>query len=91
MPTEQQTTPNKEQVYDEQINPLMAQILDICQKNGIAMIASFAIPTPADPGLQCFSMRPDETGGNPAPHLDAFRALRGDPSAFAMTVTTTKN
>ncbi len=91
MPTEQQPTTNKEQVYDEQISPLMAQILDICQKNGIAMIASFAIPTPADPDLHCSSMQPDETGKNPDSHLAALRALRGAPSAFAMTVTTTKN
>lgn len=44
---------NKEQVYDDDINPLMAQIIAICQEHNIAMLASFAIPTPNDPGLRC--------------------------------------
>jgi hypothetical protein len=44
---------NKEEVYDSQINPLMAQIIKICQEHKIAMLASFAIPTPGDPGLRC--------------------------------------
>ena len=69
------TTPNKEQVYDDQISPLMSQIIAICQKHGIAMIASFAIPTPEDDGLQCTSMLPDETGENPDHHITAFRVI----------------
>lgn len=32
---------NKEQVYDEQISPLIAQILTICKANKIAMLADF--------------------------------------------------
>ena len=46
---------NKEDVYDTQINPLMAEIIKICQENKIAMLASFAIPTeenPSGPYLQ---------------------------------------
>ncbi|WP_189659464.1 hypothetical protein, partial [Pseudomonas amygdali] len=35
---------NKEQVYDEQISPLIRQIVDIARQNGIAMVASFSIP-----------------------------------------------
>ncbi len=34
---------NKEQVYDDQISPLMLQIIDICKAKGIAMMASFDI------------------------------------------------
>ena len=33
----------KEEIYDEQINPLMAQIINICKVNKIAMIADFAL------------------------------------------------
>lgn len=44
---------NKEQIYDEQIYPLMAEIVAICQLHKIAMLASFAIPTDDDPTLQC--------------------------------------
>lgn len=35
----------KEDVYDAEINPLMAKILDICRQHKIAMVASFHIPT----------------------------------------------
>ena len=35
---------NKEQVYDDQISPLIKQIVDIARQNGIAMVASFSIP-----------------------------------------------
>jgi len=34
---------NKEEIYDEQISPLMKQVIDIARENGIAMLASFAI------------------------------------------------
>lgn len=56
---------NKEQVYDEKISPLMAQILDIAQEANIAMFATFAIPTEEDPELAVSSCTPDETGDNP--------------------------
>lgn len=34
---------NKEEIYDEQISPLMQQIIVITREHGIAMIASFDI------------------------------------------------
>jgi len=34
---------NKEEIYDEQISPLMQQIIAITREHGIAMIASFDI------------------------------------------------
>ena len=46
---------NKEQVYDEEIFPLMVQILDICKRERVAMLASFAIPTPEHRSLRCTS------------------------------------
>lgn len=33
----------KEQIYDDQVNPLIVQILEICKVNRIAMIADFAL------------------------------------------------
>lgn len=32
---------NKESVYDEQLAPLMTQLLEVCQREGIPMFASF--------------------------------------------------
>lgn len=53
---------NKEQIYDEQIAPLLTQIIEICQQNGIAMVASFDIAHEGAPGLRCTSHLPDENG-----------------------------
>ncbi|WP_439885801.1 hypothetical protein ACTACK_12815 [Pseudomonas syringae] len=60
---------NKEQVYDEQISPLMQQIIEVCKEKGIAMIASFDIahdgigPDGEDcSGLLCSSLLPDGDG-----------------------------
>lgn len=44
---------NKEEIYDVEIAPLMATIIAICQDKGIAMVASFALPTKKDTGLHC--------------------------------------
>jgi hypothetical protein len=80
---------NKEQVYDSEIEPLMAQIIRVCQERGIAMVASFAIPTPEDADLNCTSFLPDGDG-NPHPLTgDVQRWLRG-PRAFAFTITGAK-
>ena len=43
----------KEQVYDDEVFPLMAQIIDICKAHKIAMVASFAVPNEDNPALQC--------------------------------------
>jgi hypothetical protein len=56
---------NKEQVYDSEINPLMAEIIKVCKKNGIAMIAHFALPTDDDPDLRCTTKLPDGEGKTP--------------------------
>jgi len=32
---------DKEQIYDEQIAPLMSKIIEICKVNGIQVLASF--------------------------------------------------
>lgn len=53
---------NKEQIYDEQIAPLMMKIIETCRQNGIAMVASFDIAHEADPGLRCTSQLPDGDG-----------------------------
>ena len=44
---------NKEQIYDEKISPLVAEIIKVCQENKIAMLASFSVPTENDPHLGC--------------------------------------
>ena len=75
---------NKEQAYDEIISPLMTQIIETCKKHGIAMIASFSIPTEEDSGLCCTTCLPDEAGENAHGHIEAFRILRNERPAMHM-------
>lgn len=55
----------KEQIYDEQVAPLMTQIIEICRNGGISMIASFAIASETDPDLRCTTHLHDGDGGIP--------------------------
>ena len=43
--------PTKEEIYDEQISPLMTQIIAICKENKIANVCSFSLDL--DEGLCC--------------------------------------
>lgn len=66
----------KEDIYDNEISPLMAQIIALCQKHGIAMIANFACPNDEYEDLQALSMVPDENGEHPANHKEALIGIR---------------
>lgn len=79
--------PSKEQIYDEHIAPLMTQIIELCKAHGIAMLASFLIPTVEDSGLNCLTNLPDETGKVPDHHLQAVRVIR-PPTPAPVHVTT---
>lgn len=68
---------NKEQIYDAKISPLMAQILEICKTNGIAMLSSFAIPTPEVPDLMCTYRTPNEKN-LPTPLAEAYAVIFGN-------------
>ena len=69
------TTLNKEQVYDEQISPLMNQVIAICQERGISMLATFALPVPGNEGLACTTALADETGQQPPMHRRLLSVL----------------
>lgn len=84
-----ETQPNKEQVYDEQINPLMAQIIAICQTHKIAFVASFSIPTDEDPELACSSAMLGEEFGPPKRFVEAWNVIReGRRSASPLMLRT---
>lgn len=89
-------TYNKEAVYDEQIAPLMTQILAITAEHGIQMLASFALmdkdPNYNDEPMVCTSYSPGDTWDEPA-ILDARAALLGEKrvvnnASYALTITT---
>lgn len=80
---------NKEQHYDKSIAPLMAKIIATCQKHGIAMFASFAIPTPEDEGLRCTTHLPDGEGKFSEEYAECYRAVRGGGCSSPLMITTT--
>lgn len=44
---------NKEKVYDNEISPLIKEIVAICEKNEMPMIASFAYENCPEKGVGC--------------------------------------
>ena len=76
----------KEEIYDSQINPLMAQIIAICHKHKIAMLASFSIPTPDDARLACTTALLSKDFEPPHQFLEAAASIR-NPSAPPMHIT----
>lgn len=69
---------NKEQIYDETIAPMIHTIVGVCIGSGIAMIASFSIPTEKSNDLVAITNIPDETGSFPERHAAAQRELLKD-------------
>jgi hypothetical protein len=95
MPNENPVRWEKEAIYDKEINPLVAQIMAICDREKLPFIISVCyqnIPeseTEDQDQSYCTSYGPGP-GPHPDPRIFAafkvIRAPRGD--FFAMTVTT---
>ena len=75
----------KEQVYDATIMPLMAQIIEVCQAHGIAMLADFVIDTAEQPDLRCTSLTEDGQGNIDQRHHMAFNILGINTSTMIIT------
>ena len=86
----------KEKVYDEEISPLMAQIIAIAKRAKINMVADFSLdpdPDQNDEPLYCTTLLAnvdkDDTAGVER-MMKVRRALMERPLMFAMTITSTK-
>lgn len=79
----------KEEVYDSQINPLMAQIITICREHKIPMLATFTLDV--DEGLHCTSALLHEEWKPSEDILAAAREIIGGPPRTPMTLTTKNN
>lgn len=64
-----------EPIYDEQIAPLMKQIIDICHEHGIPMIASFKLTDNDDPLYATTALHMDEL------FTSVIRVIRGSHTA----------
>lgn len=81
---------NKEAIYDEQIDPLMAQIIAICREHKIPVVAVFHTPNEDDQDLFCATRSPDENGKFPGYMAElsfvVTRAIKGGGNPLMMTV-----
>lgn len=78
----------KEDIYDEQISPLMSQIIEICKENDIAIAATFELdqnPDDPDDYLHCSTVITDNHHGDRVRKVGD--AIKPDtPSYYAFTV-----
>ena len=79
---------NKEQIYDSEIAPLMAKIIEICTANKIAMLADFAIGHSEDEGLKCTTALTTKEYNPPPEMVKACAMLAPRRSAPALMLTT---
>ncbi|MCA8313221.1 hypothetical protein LGN43_02915 [Burkholderia multivorans] len=73
----------KEQIYDEQISPLMTQIIAICKEHRIPIVASFFTPGDDDHELAVTTALLGNGFEAPVNFTNALRALR--PELFIGT------
>ena len=71
----------KEEIYDEQIAPLMDTIIQVCKEHKINMLADFDL----DDGLKCTSASLAKDA--PEEMKDAFDLLRPRSHGIAITVS----
>ncbi len=71
---------SKEEIYDSQIEPLMAQILAICKKHKISLIADFGL----DDDLHCTSALLEDYYSPSDKQIRALNILKTDET-FAMS------
>lgn len=80
---------DQEQVYDEQIAPLMAQIIGICREHSIPFLASFNYARRGGENMLCTSSHAD-THDMPENMKAAFGLIRHGFSALAVTARSGK-
>ncbi len=86
------TTGPKEAVYDAEIAPLMAKIIEACKRANIAMIADFELdPQDGDPDdpLLCTTAIVPPTACLRLKKAAALLRPRGNGGAFAIVITHT--
>jgi hypothetical protein len=78
---------DKEAIYDKEINPLMKQIIDICKKNEIPVIASFCYKSTEGEDSFCTTCIPIGEW-LPDAFKDCRKRLFSNPGILAFTITT---
>jgi hypothetical protein len=79
---------SKENVYDEQISPLVHQIIEICKEHNIALLLSAQLQDEDDETLYCTSILPGDEDVSDERFVQALNIIR-PPSRSVMHMTTT--
>lgn len=75
-----------ESVYDQQISPLMQQIINICKEHKMPVIASFAYANTEENGVACCTTSLTFEGRLINPYLEATKIIRNEPQCFGITI-----
>lgn len=82
---------NKEDIYDNEISPLIRQLIDLCKKHGMPMLASIAYENCPDKGLGLCITLVNNIPDRPCDTLQkAARVLR-ESNDIACAITVTKS
>lgn len=74
-----------EKIYDEELSPLMEQVIAICKKNQIPFIASFNFANRKRDGKPVFCTSVLNPNGRLSKEIDDMRrVIYGVPSAFSL-------
>ncbi|WP_260515051.1 MULTISPECIES: hypothetical protein [unclassified Serratia (in: enterobacteria)] len=77
-----------ENVYDEQISPLMQKIIAICKENNMPMIASFAFKNCEERNLGCCTTILNYFDDRKvAEFTQAVRIIQKNPQVFGFAIT----
>ena len=80
---------DKEDIYDAEIAPLVATLIQVCKENDIPMVASFCYAA-SDDGEStdlCTTFIPQQDGWAPAAFKDCKARLFKTPSFVALTIS----
>lgn len=89
--TEEKPLYDLEKVYDEQISPLMTQIIAICKEHRLPMLMTFQYQRDAEQGEGlCTTNLPFEDRVPCEAMVEAYRVLLRRPKMSGMKLTTVK-
>jgi hypothetical protein len=80
---------DKEQVYDEQISPLIKQIIEICEKNHIPYAGTFGLRDEGDNGfLMCSTVVDHDTDEQipESPEIEEIKNIIDPPKLFNLSI-----
>lgn len=75
----------KEEVYDAEIFPLMKQVIEICKREKIAVLANFQLSGKGEEDLRCTTALLDSSHEPSREQLSALSLLKDGYAAFVFT------